>query len=290
MPAIHLPRLREQVGKLVQNYADPEKFQRELRELFAFYGDHTKRVRQRSLKTIALPSENVPQPVLRQIILQLTPYAENAPHAVLVLARSLWKFAHLEHRQLAAMLLGKLPLNYSEDVLLLVPKWCQQNHEEKILISLATHSLEKIQKEVPDMLLEKVSTWLYPAPPAAEEGEQPEQKPDPIARLNLQKLGLSAMLPLVSSQKFVNLPKVYNLLKPMLREATTVLRPYLVDLLRPLARRSPQEVTFILRSELNDSPNKHLVWLARRTLDDLPPEQQARLRVLIFPQPGADEM
>ena len=283
MPAIHLPRLRQQVGELVQNYADPDKFLRELQDLFAFYGDHTKRVRQRTMKTTALPTENVPPPVLRQIVLQLLPYAENAPHAVLVLARSLWGFAHLEHRLLAAMLLGKLPLNYSKDVLLLVPQWCRQNHEESILISLATHSLENIQKEDPDMLLEHIETWLYPPKDPPEEDKQ-SKKPDLVALLNMQKLGLSAMVPMVGSTTFVNLPKVYSLLKPMMREATAVLRPYLVDVLHPLARRSPQEVAFILQKELSSSPNKHLNWLARRILDDLPPENQARLRTLIFPQ------
>lgn len=288
MPAIHLPRLRQQVSELVQNYADPEKFLRELRDLFAFYGDHTKRVSQRTLKTTSLPTENVPQPVLRQIILQLIPYAENAPHAVMVLSRRLWSYAHLEHRQLAAMLLGKLPLNYADEILLLVPNWCQQNHEESILVNLATHSLEKIQKEAPEKLLEYIETWLYPAPPKTGEETEPAQKPNPTALLNLQKLGLSALLPLVSSLTFVNLPRVYSLLKPMLREATTLLRPYLIDLLRPLARRSPQEVTYILRTELNASPNKHLVWLARRTMEDLPPEHQVRLRPLIFPKPGEE--
>jgi hypothetical protein len=70
----------------------------------------------------------------------------------------------------------------------------------------------------------------------------------------------------------------------MFHEAPNVLRPYLHDLLRPLARRSPQEVAFILRTELAQSPNKNLLWLARRTLEDLPPEHRVNLRELIFPQ------
>lgn len=285
MPAIHLPRLRQQVAELVLNYADPEKFLRELRDLFAYYGDRTKRVSQHSLKTTALPTGYVPQPVLRQIVLQLIPYAENVPHAVLVLARSLWNQPRLEHRQLASMLLGKLPVNSSNEVLALIPTWCQQNHEESILVSLATHSLEKIQKEAPDLLLEHVEKWLYPAEDTPQGETPPEQKTSRGGLLNLQKLGLTALVPLVSSPGFMNLPKTYNLLKPFLRQAPNVLRPYLIDLLRPLARRSPQEIAYILSTELTQNPNKQIVWLARRTLDDLPPENQARLKALIFPQP-----
>ena len=285
MPAIHPPRLRQEVGELIQHYADPEKFLRRLRDLFAFYGDQTKRVSQRSLKTTTLQSANVPQPVLRQIVLQLTPYAENVPHAVLVLVRSLWDHPLLEHRQIAAMMLGKFPLTYSKEILPLIPRWCQQNYEESLLVSLATHSLEKIQKEAPDQLLDHIETWLYPAPSDPDEEPETAPKTNPKVVLNLQKLGLSALVPLVSAPAFLNLPKVYNLLKPFLRDAPTMLRPYLVDLLRPLARRSPQEIAYILRAELAQSPSKHLIWLSRRTLDNLPPEHQANLRVLIFPKP-----
>ena len=285
MPAIHPPRLRQQVSELIQNYADPEKFLRNLRDLFAFYGDQTKRVSPRSMKTTGLPSAHVPKPVLRQIMLQLTPYAENVPHAVLVLARSLWEQPQLEHRELATLLLGKLPLNYSTEVLSLIPKWCRQNHEETILVSLATNSLEKIQKENPDLMLDHIETWLYPEPDSTEEDSPQAQKPTPAAELNLHKLAITALVPLVNSPAFVNLPKVYKLLKPKLSEAPSTMRPYLLDLLRPLARRSPQEVTYILRTELDQSPSsKHLIWLARRTMDELPAEHQAKLRSLIFPQ------
>jgi hypothetical protein len=285
MPAIHPPKLQQQVSELVQNYADPEKFLRKLQDLFAFYGDQTKRVSPRSMKTTGLPSAHVPKPVLRQVMLQLTPYAENIPHAVLVLARSLWEQPQLEHRELATLLLGKLPLNYSNEVLSLVPKWCLQNHEESILISLATNSLEKIQKEDPDQLLGHIERWLYPEPESSEEVSPQAQKPTPAAELNMHKLAITALVPLANAPSFVNLPKVYNLLKPKLAEAPNTLRPYLLDLLRPLARRSPQEITYILRTELSQTPaNKHLIWLARRTMDELPAEQQAKLKSLIYPQ------
>lgn len=289
MPAIHPPRLRQQVSELVLNYAEPEKFLRKLQDLFAFYGDQTKRVSARSMKTTALPTAHVPQPVMRQVVLQLIPYAENVPHAVLVLARSLWSQPQLEHRLLATMLLGKLPLNYSKEILSIIPDWCRQNHEETILVSLATNSLEIIRKENPDLMLSHITLWLYPEPDS-EEGEAAQpQKTTPAAALNLHKLAITALVPLVTTPSFKNLPKVYQLLAPQLDEAPSVMRPYLLDLLRPLARRSPQEITYILRTKLAEAPaSKHLIWLARRTLNDLPAEHQTRLRSLIFPQPKED--
>ena len=43
MPAIHLPRLQQQVETLSEHYADADKFSRQLRDLFTYYGDKTRR-------------------------------------------------------------------------------------------------------------------------------------------------------------------------------------------------------------------------------------------------------
>ncbi len=289
MPAIHLPRLRQQVEELVEYYADPEKFLRELGDLFEFYGDHTRRSSQESQKPTALPVVNVPAPVLRQLLLQLTPYAENAPHTILVLARTFWKQPVLEYRLLAAQLLGKLPIQEQEEVYHLVDSWTLQNHEEAVLTAIATSSLETIQKEDPAGLMEKIENWLYPTEeeekePDGEEQSAPKKELSPVERRSQIKLGLIALQPFVNDYTYQNLPRIYNLLKPLMRQSEKVLRPYLLDLLRPLARRSPQEVAYILRTELTESRTANVAWLGRRILPNLPPEHQTRLRAILFPQ------
>ncbi|MGD2027782.1 MAG: DNA alkylation repair protein [Anaerolineales bacterium] len=290
MPAIHLPRLRQQVEALVPYYASPEKFLRGLRDMFEFYGDHTRRSGEQSEKPTALPVANLPPPVLRQILLQMVPYAENAPHTILVLARTLWKQPVLEYRLLAAQLLGKLPIQESEDVYNLVHGWTVANHEEILLNALATSSLETIQKEDPGGLIERIEGWLYPVE-AEEEASGDGEGDDllavelsPIERRSLTKLGLIALLPYVKDYSYQNLPKIYTLLKPLMRQSEKVLRPYLLDLLRPLARRSPQEIAFILRTELDENRTANIAWLGRRLLSDLPDEHQTRLREILFPQ------
>ena len=289
MPAIHLPRLRQQVDELVQYYAEPEKFLRELADLFEFYGDHTRRPNQKTQKPITLPEVNVPPPVLRQIVLDLTPYAENAPHAVLVLVRLLWQRAVLEYRLLATQLLGKLPLSYTGDIYRLVQVWTLENHEDVLLDSLSTYSLESLQREDPAGLLETIETWLSDAPDEEQSQEEPPaRKLTPAEKRTQVKLGLLALRPFVRDQNFQNLPRIYSLLKPMMHTSPKAMRPYLLDLLRPLARRSPQEVAFILRTELEGEDPVNVAWLARRLLPELPPEHQERLRQRLFPQSSED--
>ncbi len=274
MPAIHLPRLQQQVEGLIEHYADAEKFSRQLRDLFNYYGDKTRRPSEKNKKTFGLPSENVPAPVLRQIVMQLTPYAENTPHAILNLSRGLWQHPILEYRQLAAMLIGKIPGNQTEETFILVQSWIMESLEEELLSVLAVNSLASVRQEAPEVLLERIEKWLTP--------EDEELTKSQI--LALQKLGLHALLPFIQDLEFENLPRIYGLIKPLMRDSGKVLRPYLLDLLLPLAGRSPQEVTYILRSMLEEDPNAQIGWLARRTLDALPSENQAHLRPLVSPR------
>ncbi|MBN2551072.1 MAG: DNA alkylation repair protein [Anaerolineales bacterium] len=271
MPAIHLPRLQQQVEALSEHYADPEKFSRQLRDLFTFYGDKTRRPSEQARKAPRLPIENVPAPVLRQVVTQLTPYAEKTPHAILNLCRGLWQHPILEYRLLAAMLLGKAAISHAEETLDLVQNWALENKEEQILQTIAGSSLSTIRQQDANQLLSRVQNWL-----------SPDEKDFRSAEItSLQKLGLSALLPFVEDFGFANLPRIYALITPLLRQSPRLLRPYLLDLLIPLARRSPQEVAYLLRTELEAEPSEQLKWLGRRTLPALPEENQARLRPLV---------
>jgi hypothetical protein len=274
MPAIHLPRLKEQVEGLVEHYADPEKFARQLQDLYTYYGDKTRRPSQKAKKTVGLPSENIPGPVLKQIVAQMAPYAETAPHAILNLSRSLWQHHVLEYRLLAALLIGKIPVSHAEETLKLVQNWSAGNQEEQLLAALSTSGLSTLQQKDPDLLLERIEYWLAP--------EDEDLKKSEIT--SLQKLAVSVLVTFARDTSYENLPRLYALLKPRLKDAPKVLRPFLLEALLPLAARSPQEVAYILRSLLEDSPNQHLKWLVRRTIDTLPPENQERIKPLLTRQ------
>ncbi len=285
MPAIQLLRLRQQVADLVSSYAETDIFLRKLRDLFDYYGDRIRRPGQFSKKTTALPTANVPLPVLRQIVADLTPYAEIAPHVIIGLAQTLWTQVSLEHHLLAAQLLGKVPVDNAEEVLFLVSIWCLENREEAVLEMFATRSLAVLQKQNPGMLLEQVGWWLEI--PTKAEGQTSRVASMQTDKLRLQKLGVSALVPLAQDPQFENLPKVFRLIEPLLAESPKPLRPYLLDLLRPLARRSPQEVAFILRRCLTECRNPGIEWLARRTLPALPPDIQENLRPIVIKPKGS---
>jgi hypothetical protein len=276
MPAIHLPRLRKQVSELAKYCSEPPVFLDKLKDLFNYYGDRTLRPSQVAARPVSIQAANVPRPVLRQVVSELTPYATSTPHIILNLCRELWRYGWLEHRMLACQLAGKLPNDHAEDIVFMIETWCYENHEESLVDAMATSSLIALHKDNSDLLISKALEWItHPA------GGTPQIAAAVI--LNFQKLGLRSLAPLIDDPEYENLPKIFKTMKPILQAPPKILRPDLLNLLRILGRRSPQETTFFLRSLLNESPTATLQWLARRVINILPEDLQSRLRAAINP-------
>jgi hypothetical protein len=94
-----------------------------------------------------------------------------------------------------------------------------------------------------------------------------------------QRLGLRALLFLLKSSSFENMPLAMRLLAPVVRAAPSRLKPDLLDLIQALAQRSPRETAFFLRQNLavkNDNPGTP--WLIRNSLRYFPLEMQSSLR------------
>lgn len=283
MPAIHLPRLRKQIHELSSQIADPKIFLSRLKDLFDYYGDRTLRPSQLAAKPTAIPSSNVPNPVLRHTLQGLIPHASSTPHLVLDLCRELWKSGWLEQRLLASQLLGKLPVGDPEEITSLVESWCLDNHEEALLESISTHSLTRLQTESPDVLIAKAREWLQ-----APDHKKKQKPPIPVSALiNLQKLGLRALIPLISDPDFENLPKVYSALREIMADPPKTVRPDLLDIIKALASRSPAETAYFLRDLVSNSPSDTLTWLIRRGLNAFPEDTETSLRELIKPHKPA---
>lgn len=104
MPAIQLNRLNKQANDLAALYNEPARFVRELRDLFEFYSDRTRRPSQTGAPDPVIPTYNVPDPVLRRVLFAITPYIAEDPESALLLADACWARQHLEFRIMAAQI------------------------------------------------------------------------------------------------------------------------------------------------------------------------------------------
>jgi hypothetical protein len=264
MPAIQLERLRRQAADLAALYQNPSEFIRKLTDLFEFYADRTHRSGQDSEKPVIIKVYKVPEPVMRRILSALQEPLHSDPSGTLPLIDALWERPALEFRDLAVSMLGSLTASMSETVIERVRTWNRDNDEDVLLESIANQGLKQIRSEAKESFLQLVEQWLM------------------SAQFKEQRLGLRALLVMAHEASFESLPVIYRLLGTTVENATQALRPDLLDVIRPLAKRSPQETAYFLRQSLAKAKDpKIAAWLIRHSVKEFPPEMQNNLRAAL---------
>jgi hypothetical protein len=261
MPAIDLARLKKQTAQLADLFNQPSDFLREHREVLDYYVNRTLRS-QGVAPSSVLPTYRTPPVVLRHIENELGPVAEQRPIQALELADALWDEGWLETRLLAAHLLGRIPPQ-EERLLARLTAWTQAVRDPSVRAALLTISLTRLRKETPDLFLVLVKEWLHPA------------------RQRMWSNGIQALVPLISSPDFDNLPPIFELIEPILKASPATLQSDLRELLRVLYEASPDETIFFLQEILKDAKSPLPAVTLRRMSPDFPQEFQVQLRELL---------
>src|SRR5215208_5377651 len=261
MPAIDLARLKKQTAQLADLFNQPVVFLRELREVLEFYINRTLRSLSVAPSSV-LPTYRTPVVVLRQIEKELGPAAERQPIQALELADALWDEGWLETRLFAAFLLGRIPPQ-EERLLARLTAWTQAVRDPEVRAALLTTSLTRLRKETPDLFLILVREWLHPA------------------RQRMWSNGIQALVPLISSREFDNLPPIFEIVEPIIKASPAALQFDLQELIITLYQASPDETTYFLQQILQKTKSPLPAIALRRMSPDLPQELQTSLREII---------
>ncbi|GAB4578051.1 MAG: hypothetical protein Fur0022_07830 [Anaerolineales bacterium] len=263
MPAINPARLKQETAELTTHFNAPAQFVFQLEKLLDRYADRVRRPGQTGAPAPLLPAYKVAPPVMRQIMLTLTPLAEANASATLALADALWQKNILEMRQIAIRLLGLLPVDNPTPLLARAHSWATAKEDEHILDAFFRIGLINLQRHHPHLFLEIVREWMG------------------SSQIELQTLGAKALLPLAQNPEFDNLPQIFRLLLPRLMDARPVLRGHLAAIIHALAERSPLETAHFLNQVLIVSDNPGLAWITRQVMDLFPEATQERLKETI---------
>jgi hypothetical protein len=263
VPAIQPALLRQQAALLAEHFADPLAYVRSLHYLLDFYADRARRSGQSGMPAPITSAYNVRPPVIRMILQELTPLANQSPEQGLALCDALWAEPMLEFRQLAAMLLGQIPPSPPERIITRLKTWLVPDLEFYLIEELMNHALERLRQEHPQSMVRLIQDWLESSKPL------------------YQQLGLRALLPLVENPQFENLPVFFRLVQPLSCNVPPGLKPDLLDVLAALVHRSPQEAVYFLRQTLTFPDAADTGWLIRQLLNEFPPENQQMLRDIV---------
>lgn len=261
MPAIDLARLKKQTAQLSDLFDQPPAFLRALREVLEFYVNRTLRSQSVAPSSV-LPTYRTPVVVLRQIETELGSIAGKQSVQALELADALWDEGWLETRLLAAFLLGRIPPQ-EERLLARLTAWTQAVRDPEVRAALLTTSLTRLRKETPDLFLVLVKEWLHPA------------------RQRMWSNGVQALVPLISSPDFDNLPPIFEIVEPIIKAAPGTLQFDLQELITVLFEASPEETTYFLQQILQGTKSPLPSIALRRMSPELPQELQASLREML---------
>ena len=261
MPAIDLARLKKQTAQLADLFDQPSAFLREHREILDHYVNHTLRS-QCVAPSSVLPTYRTPVVVMRQIETELGPVAEKNPVQALELADALWDEGWLETLLLAAFLLGRIPPQ-EERLLARLTAWTQAVRDPEVRAALLTTSLTRLRNETPDLFLVLVKEWLHPA------------------RQRMWSNGIQALVPLINSRDFDNLPPIFDIVEPVIKTSPAALQFDIQELIITLYKASPDETTYFIQQILQKTKNPLLAVSLRRMSPELPQELQASLREML---------
>jgi len=261
MPAIDLARLKKQTAHLADLFDQPADFLREHREVLDHYVNRTLRS-QGVAPSSVLPTYRTPVVVLRQIETELGPLAEKQPLRALELADALWDEGWLETLLLAAFLLGRIPPQ-EERLPARLTAWTQAVRDPNVRAALLTTSLTRLRKETPDLFLILVKEWLHPA------------------RKKMWSNGIQALVPLIASPEFDNLPPIFEITGPILKASPSTLQFDIQDLLIALYKKSADETIYFIQQTLKSTKSELPAVSLRRMLPDLPQDLQTNLREIL---------
>jgi len=93
--------------------------------------------------------------------------------------------------------------------------------------------------------------------------------------------GIQALVPLISSPDFDNLPPIFETVEPILKASPAALQSDMQELLIALYKASPDETVYFIQQILKDSKSPLPAVTLRRMSPDLPPDFQVHLRELL---------
>ena len=268
MPAIEFSRLRTKIELLGKVYHQPGQFLKDLQDLYFFYSDLTFQSGNSNAANVnALQTYRTPLIINRELERLLRPRALAEPEDTLKIIDILWQTKFLEPCQLAAGLLGSLPMESTDAVFKRIQNWSQSGEKSELLDMLHTKATETIRRESPALWINTLRTWVHTDDPT------------------LQKFGVLGLIPMLNDPDNDNLPIIFDFLQPVIAETDPHLAVTLLSIIEILAQKSESETVYFLKQIIKDSTNDDLPRFIRRALPGFSEGAQLSLKTCLRENP-----
>ena len=265
MPAVDPSRLNFQIADLMSSFHAPEEFHQKIRDLFSLYANRTLRQGAMTDSTPLMPAFHLPEPVFRQLRSELAPATSAEPNSALKLADTLWQDEHFEVRQIAVLLLGHVGPSNPEPILSRLNNWLSPDLDPVLKEFILQSGTQHLQSSFPAQWEAWIGSLLS------------QKEPAWIA------LGLAGLRASLGASTPQNLPAVFRMVSPFIRDPQPDLMNALRRLVKALATQSPTETAYFLKQTLSLSSSSGTERLVRQSLplfsDDIQIDLNAALKL-----------
>lgn len=263
MPAVDPRRLRFQIDKLMVFFDSPAQFHQNLKELFSLYANYALRFGDSAPTQPLIPVYNLPKPVIRQLQIDLNHRMKDNPQAALALADELWQDSHMEIKQTAIRILGSVHIDKPDPILARLTHWIAPELDRTLTNHLLSTGAHQLQNDFSSDWERFILSLL--------EKKQPEW----VA------LGIRGLSEGVENPSFQNLPAIFRLISPVIREPHSAYIHDLQHLISKLIQRSPAETALFLKQTLSISDSLQTARVIKGCLELFPDELRRELETAI---------
>ena len=227
MPLVQLSRLRSQLNALAAHFNDPKVFQASLTSLFLMYENKESTTNIWLRKSSRLTLYSVPESVMSELESRIAVLSRMMPESALVNADALWEMPFYESKITAITMVSNLEDTYQNEFFRRVQLWLSDNLEEVLIKDFLAVVEEKPAILHNQLWLDMIKSWL-------------DSKDTNVIKLGLQALNRTL------SHKYQNLPAIFSLLTPLVRNPQLVLQKELIGVIQALILLSEAETASFL--------------------------------------------
>ncbi len=245
-------------------FGSPVEFHQRLRGLFELYANRALRFGDSTGFRPLIPMYHLPMPLTRQLVKDLERKVNEDPDAALRLTDELWNDTFYEVKQTAITILGLTPISSPNPVIERLNAWIDEDLDASLVAFLFSTGTRQLQIYYSEAWEEYLSVHL--------------QSDDP----ELLSLGIQGLIEGLKNPNFKNLPAIFRLVSPFIREPQPDVFRDLVQLIETLAELSPTETGYFLRQMLSLSESPETARLVKQCLPFFTPAIQTDLKAVIL--------
>ncbi len=263
MTAVNPTRLRFQIQGVIAFFDSPLQFHQKLVGLFSLYATSALRYGESASNHPLIATYNLPHPVMRQLKVDLKSHIEADPQAALAITDQLWQDDYYEIKHTAIWILGAIFWDDAQPILDRLRLWLQPGEDQVIKKELVSIGARSLQSDFPEAWETFIMSLLS------------------NKKAEMTALGIRTLAEGSKSPNFKNLPAIFRLASPFIRDPHMAYTRDLEDLIETLADLSPKETAYFLKQILSVSVSRETSRLIKNSLSAFPKEIQSDLKSAI---------